>query len=391
MNELVNIINSNLTNHDKYKKLTEKGVLYYTAFGLNSSLRSAASRYIDDFPDTISINVLHKRKNSFDVEKINRITNSISDKMIKNKNEPTIYCIDGSQLNLAANLKNIFTLSKNEHYTTPTLSCVYDSAGIEGYPFDYVLDKSKNEIQLFLDYHITKIKPHSICLFDRKYFSYELISNLLFFEIDFVIRMKKSSVYVKELNENGGDELIKDYEGDKIKIVKKTLTQVVNGKEKKSIYYLLTSLTNKSVDEISNLYKKRWPIETFFKEIKSDHNITIKSKKIETVNMDLAVMRLIFTLKAYINSIYKDILKSKQQHGYIVKFNDTISYNHIINSFLFALLFKKKKDINKSLKKFIIKLKLFIMKYKADRTGIRGRLIPNHTAFKRGKKLEKPP
>lgn len=135
----------------------------------------------------------------------------------------------------------------------------------------------------------------TIVVDDRGYFDFKLFKNRIEDQNIFVTRMKSNTVYKSlgelELPEDKDQEILKDEiinltgkqaEEAKINSIKLRRVTVymeqINHKTKKTEPKVISIITNNlswSASTISELYKRRWQIETFFKLIKQ--NLQIKN------------------------------------------------------------------------------------------------------------------
>ena len=94
-------------------------------------------------------------------------------------------------------------------------------------------------------------------------------------------------------------------------------------------YYLLTNLTC-SIDELKNLYWKRWQVEIHFKE--SKYNLSLKTEN--SLIQEIYIHNLIFILYYYFKfDIDNPLLKSKY------KINNKADLGNLIYLFLFGRIF----------------------------------------------------
>ena len=100
------------------------------------------------------------------------------------------------------------------------------------------------------------------------------------------MRYKKSDLNVKYLINNNLDEHHFEMNGIKNKVIKYEIN--------KKKYYLLTNLIDMSIDDLKDNYKKRWDIETHFRDLKHKTSIgKITSKTENSLLQELYINNLI--------------------------------------------------------------------------------------------------
>lgn len=108
-----------------------------------------------------------------------------------------------------------------------------------------------------------------------------------------------------------------------------------------SEYYILTNLNNYSNDELKEIYKKRWGIETSFYFLKEKFNFKCNnSKNINIIKQNLYSSQFMMILIAYIQFLLKDFINKN------TKINKTNAIELLRNNLLILLIFNNK--INKS-------------------------------------------
>ena len=104
-------------------------------------------------------------------------------------------------------------------------------------------------------------------------------------------------------------------------------------------YYLLTNL-NKSLDELKDLYWKRWQVEIHFKE--SKYNLSLKTINLKTENslmQEIYIHNLIFILYYYFKIDDENpILKSKY------KINNKVGIKIFSENIIYLLIYNKITD-----------------------------------------------
>jgi hypothetical protein len=169
------------------------------------------------------------------------------------------------------------------------ISIIYDVK--HQVPLEYCLSSSLNERSLFYN-QLIRLKTHGsndIFIFDRGYYSFEMIDRLSNRFQNYIFRVKNNLKIIDSLVRSGRDELVfiknqhpmrivrytinpkNDYQfigqSDKIKLKLKTL----NVKGKDQTYYLVTSLVDSDkypLSKLKELYHRRWSIEDYYKKIK---------------------------------------------------------------------------------------------------------------------------
>lgn len=156
-----------------------------------------------------------------------------------------------------------------------------------------------------------KRAKEAILVFDLGFFSYEFISWLRQEKIYFVSRIKSNTRYqiIKQLGLN--EWLVKV--GITAEYQKSSIVRLVRVKEKKRWYYYITNLMDaKRVKrkDIRLLYRYRWQIEIFFKELKHILNI----RKLFFYNPNGIKGQIYIALSVYV--IGKILIaQSAQKHG----------------------------------------------------------------------------
>ena len=106
------------------------------------------------------------------------------------------------------------------------------------------------------------LKDDTIIIFDRKYYSKKFLKFLHERNIIPIFRMDIENNFVKKLKIDNTDELITSVEDIPFKIIKYII------KDSPEEYFIGTTKLEFSVDQIKELYWKRWNIEEFYKNLK---------------------------------------------------------------------------------------------------------------------------
>jgi hypothetical protein len=138
-----------------------------------------------------------KKRNLFNYTYINNINNDLLSFIYK-KNNCRFLAVDGTHINMDKSMvKHGFSLSKNKCYTTGLISCIFDIKN--KITINYHLVNHNDERKAFLE-QLLYLKEGDTLIFDRGYYSEELVKILSDKKINFIFRMKKDSKMVKQLN-----------------------------------------------------------------------------------------------------------------------------------------------------------------------------------------------
>ena len=156
-------------------------------------------------------------------------------------------------------IKDNFKLTKNKTYCKALLSCLYD---VENkIPIKCVIDSHLNERKSVINKLINEVHQYSLIIFDRGYYSKQIIKILSRKNIYYIIRMIKSSLYVKDMINNDLDDAF--YKVPNYGIIR-LVKYSVGGRD----YYLSTNIFDKNIDYFKMMYHKRWENEFYFLENK---------------------------------------------------------------------------------------------------------------------------
>lgn len=326
----------------------------------------------------VSKQAISKKRNNICSEYIKDIFDQLvchirNSKIVKKSNR---FAIDGSKLsyNKCLSIEG-FKLTHNKTYCKSLLSTLYDVDN--KLPIDCVITKDFDERKATLNYLLNKLNPNDILIFDRGYFSEELIRCLIQKKIKFVIRMVKSSLLVKNLQTlKSNDELNIVYNSLMVRTIKYKINE--------TDYYLCTNIFTINIHHLKNIYHKRWTIEEFYKTIKNE----LKGNKLNCNNLNKNLQNLysqmiIDLLGRYLECIIeKYINKCKKNYQLSHKSSlDLLNYDVI-----YLLLFKKS---NKKIINHLHNLKENIIYCKPNRHFKRIRITPTSKWYYYGITLNK--
>ena len=194
-----------------------------------------------------------------------------------------------------------------------------------------------------------------IFVFDRAYYSEDFINYLDLNKYNYVIRVKKSCLYLnKEENEekikkkrkkinNQNARFIKHEHSYKFNVRnrKNEVTQI----EKTCSCYMITNLNNEySDDKVKEIYRNRWSVEIFFKILKSNYKFdNLISHTEEKTKNQYNKQYLIILIQYYIIRIIENIFNKntddlnkhkfnkKNKNKYVVKYNNALMTDGLKN------------------------------------------------------------
>lgn len=177
------------------------------------------------------------------------------------------------------------------------------------------------------------IRKGDTLLFDRGYFSEDLVNTLNNKKIDYIFRIKKHFTIINCLKNNNLNEYTYTLNNNNYKIVNYKINNNDDGEE----YYLLTNLINKNIEELKDLYKKRWSIETHFKESKYTTSLKeINSKSLDDFLKEINMHNYVYILYYFFYYCIKDEFISDKY-----ELNHKLSLEIFIQDILFILIYKR--------------------------------------------------
>jgi hypothetical protein len=310
-----------------------RDIIYYSSLivGNNESYDVVNSKLKICNLLNVSKNTLVKQRNKLNYDCINQLNDGLLTH-IYDLGKKRIIGVDGTYINLLKSLnKYEFTISRNKNYCIALLSTLFDVE--KEIPINYYLSKTRDERNSLIK-QLKYVRPNDILIMDRGYFSKYLLTKLTMCNIKLIFRLRKNLKILKNLKNS--TDYITNISYNKKFIQFRLIKYVVNNK----IYYLGTTIYNKSISYLKNLYWKRWKTEIHFKY--SKYNLSLKelnSKTENTVRQDILINQFIFIISSYFQYVLQIDIKKNY------KINTTNHLNITINQLLY-LLFYKKSTIN---------------------------------------------
>jgi len=340
---LQKILNNNINNINnkiiqRNRKITFREVLYGSIYKtINNTSFDYVSNQINkhfiekNIDKTITKSGFLNRKNNISSEYFLKINDSIIDYIYNKIKTPRIIAVDGSFINLYKNFSEYGYeyASENKNYCHGIISCLYDINN--KIPINYNIIKTRNERDAFKE-QIKYLRKGDTIIFDRGYFSYDIIELLNKKNINYIFRLKNNKKEVRNMIKNNINEYIFKYNN----IFNKTISYRVENSN--DDYYLYTNLINSSIEELKNLYWKRWTVEIHFKE--SKYNLSLQKVNNKTENslkQEIYTHNLIFILYYFLNIDNNNSVLIKNKY----KINNKTGIKFFSENIIYLLLFNK--------------------------------------------------
>ena len=354
------ILNNNIKNINnkiikRNRKIDFKDIIYGSIYKCinNTSYEDIIYKINKNFINkninqTITKSAFIQKRNYIPNEYFLNINDTFINFIYKNIKNPRIIAVDGSFLNLYKSFDKYGYeyASDNKNYCKAIISCLYDITN--KIPINYYLFKKRDERSAFKE-QIKYLRFNDIVIFDRGYYSFDIVEKLNKIGVNYIFRLKYNKKEVQYMKKND----IYDY-NFKIKNVNYRIVsyRIDNSEED---YYLFTNLMYKSIEDLKELYWKRWKVEIHFKESKynlSLNNITLKTDN--SLKQEIYIHNLLFILYYFFNIENNDsLLKSKY------KINNKTGIKIFSEDIIYLLIFNK---LTKSCFEKIIKYyKLILM------------------------------
>jgi hypothetical protein len=382
-NEL-NILNDKYIQRDRKINITDLFHFLCHKNGNNNSYNSTNYHFTKSGHFNVSNTAIIKKRKLIKANEFDSINYELLSYIYKDV-DIRFLAVDGSQMNL---LKQIieeddkkFSLSKSKKFKKGLLSSIIDidrEIVINCSIFNHENERKALEEQL------KYIRKGDVLIFDRGYYSKELLELLLKKGIGFIFRMIEKNNYCKLLSTT--NDLTTEIKIKKTKyplrIIKYTLEsskQRVKIYKKDVIdyeqYYLLTSLIDEeyTLDRFKELYHKRWKVETNFRYLKYYASLgRINTKTMKFVEQDVSIHNFIFILTGFFEHLLIEYAKIKNK-----KINTKLMLKLITEDIMIYLV-KGEMDapkLNKIMCLFKILLK-FLVPIQKDRHYKRQTKIP---------------
>ena len=304
--DIINGFNKILENSDKLwiqrkRKITTANLFYTLVDSMinNYGIRqSIALNNLSNNNYNVSDAAICKARQRCDISVFNNIQQQLINQFITNKHH--IYAVDGSKFHLPDSFQNIgyTTRDTKSKKILAMISCVFDV--YNNIPINTSLVNHFNERKAFID-QLSSFKISSTFIFDRGYYSIQLVKKLFEENHNFIFRLKKdanSIIYKIWKNNRISDKYIV-IDGVTVRIFK----YKINGQ----IYMCLTNLTD-DISHLQYLYKLRWKVEEGFKIFKSYlHLNSIHSFTNKLLYQEIIIRQIVFILSRLIqlNTIIK--------------------------------------------------------------------------------------
>ena len=250
-------------------------------------------------------------------------------KKIQPKSKSRIFAIDGSKVHVPPSFINDGFVSRTNNKPVPRpakrpivmLSSLLDVERKTCYDFE--LTKHFNERESAKIMIRRSVRENDIVIFDRGYYSKELLYEL----------HKKKAIGIFRLKINAFKECKAFFEN---KLAKKQHLGIYVDEERKRIpvklikYYIdskkyicLVNDNKLDINKIQNLYKKRWQVELSFKRLKSILNLeNIRSLTPTSFLQEIEIRILIDTISLLLKK-YNLLLNSEKKDSSLLYFLDT--------------------------------------------------------------------
>ena len=257
----------------------------------------------------------------------NKFSKLIDSLFYNNNNKMNIIATDGTYTQFKSSTTNNQNLNKNKSSVTCLSTCLYSVTYNDPINLKLESDMSNERLSfsnILNNEYIKNDKINNIFVFDRGYYSTNLINEIAKTNIFFICRLKKNLKIIDIENLNN-DYLINNpnNDGSQLRIIK---YEVKNSK-----FCLLTNLLNNEefdLTNIQNIYRKRWSVEEYFKTLKHVTNFKNNNEdKLINIQKSMYCYLIISKLGYLINNYFQSKITNQPNNK-----NKTINKNLLFNS-----------------------------------------------------------
>lgn len=356
---LKNIKNINFENKIRKRQLTLEDLIMYrfNYSEYNKTKQSIISSLNYDNNKTTHLSSYIKKENKIPLTFYQNTFDEIQKLLINivNKESLNIFAIDGTYSNTNINRqKGKLQTSLNMGY--------YDI--VNNIPIDITFNgagSKNNEVNRAQEWISNNNIKNTIFVCDRAYFKYDFFKFLIDNKLNFIIRIKENSHLKNIIKETNNKKDTIEYIKNNCRLIEYAIKhiKIVNDKNnnKRNLectnnYTLITNIpiTYKLfTDEyIKDIYKNRWNIEVFFKNLKTNFNFEHMKEKKDIQYKKTNYCSLIIIYIAKLIKKYYITINNKSKKGINYK---SINESNLIKGIYCKLL---KHIINDTLTEFII-------------------------------------
>jgi hypothetical protein len=217
------------------------------------------------------------------------------------------------------------TRSPTSYHILGMISTIFDVNS--KIPINTLLCKHHNE-RLAISQQLNHIPDNSILIFDRGYYSKDLVDILENNNIKSLFRLKRdANSFVKKFYRHNNITKKIPVGEHKMKIFR----YFIDGK-----HYLCGTNINSSVSYLKKLYRQRWTVEEGFKTMKSNLSFKkIHSKTLNLLKQEISIRELIFVVTRFIQ-ISTKITKKFKKKNYKLSFKLILGF--IINTNIVSMI-----------------------------------------------------
>ncbi len=304
-----------------------------------------------------------------------------------------LFAVDGTRINLPRELMkdNYRTPSDNANYPQGLASCLYQLD--EKIPVDFELASHMNERKCALQ-HLRYLSENDIVVYDRGYFSYFMLHTHLRKNIPVVFRLTTSRSYkvFEDFAQSDDVERIVSITASyntqqKIKKRNEIIEfiplklRLIKYKKSDTTYVLGTTLMDQekfSIEELADLYFKRWGIEELYKISKILIDVEdFHSKNERGVKQELFAHFVLITISRLFSNYIESELQTRDNIDDAEK--TKVNFKNCLATIarnMEELILTQVKLIGRSLKKIITNISTCVQKERKNRSYKRASMKP---------------